>query len=366
MDYRDVIIREFDAWLEKDGIHLLQAVKQESEHVRSVMDRLRMMDVKTHEFTDCVLYDLLPNSLRHSCPFTPGFSDIRKARTRAYGYSDKDWNCAANLIFSLSRRFQDEPEKIEQWISEFAGHKYRKGFQSGLITPVLFCIDCSFPVIDGTVVRTYNDCARINGWGRMSARIGRYTDSREKCHKLIDFLEDYRFKDLALFGRFCYWYARSKTDFEDYLRKAESEKYKDQMEQDEIIKDTSGMTPLEIYNRVINYKHNSSETVLYRGIRRKRYNANLAHLKMLFGFRCRICDERILKKGGGYYADAAHITAKGKGGTEEYKNIMILCPNHHKEFDYGAVEIIERADDHISFVMNGTRYEVHLRPPIAI
>lgn len=329
------------------------------------MDRLRMMDVKTPEFTKCVLYDLLPNSLGRVCPFTPGFADIRKAHTKADDYSNEDWNRAANLVFSLARKFQDEPKKIEQWVSEFAADKYGKGFQSGLITPILFCIDHSFPVVDGTVILTYKDCAMINGWERtMSPKINRYADSREKCHKLINFLGHDRFKDLALFGRFCYWYARNrnKASFEDHLRKAESEKYKDQREQEEITKDAVNIERSELYDEVINYKHGGSETSLYRGIRRKRSNVNLAHLKMLFGFQCGICDKKIQKKGGGYYVEAAHITAKSEGGTEEYKNIMILCPNHHKEFDYGEVKIIKRTDDDMSFYMNGKQYEVRLRP----
>lgn len=29
-----------------------------------------------------------------------------------------------------------------------------------------------------------------------------------------------------------------------------------------------------------------------------------------------------------------------EGGLDTFKNILILCPNHHKMLDYGAIEVI--------------------------
>ena len=44
---------------------------------------------------------------------------------------------------------------------------------------------------------------------------------------------------------------------------------------------------------------------------------------------------------GSFYIEAAHIKPKSQQGTETPDNILILCPNHHKEFDLGKREIIE-------------------------
>ncbi|MBU0559050.1 MAG: HNH endonuclease [Bacteroidetes bacterium] len=41
------------------------------------------------------------------------------------------------------------------------------------------------------------------------------------------------------------------------------------------------------------------------------------------------------KKNGDFYIEAAHIKPKHKKSKETPENILILCPNHHKEFDFG-------------------------------
>jgi predicted restriction endonuclease len=47
-------------------------------------------------------------------------------------------------------------------------------------------------------------------------------------------------------------------------------------------------------------------------------------------------------------------------GCETPDNLMILCPNHHKEFDYGDVKIIKHTKDYIEFSMNEEFYNVDL------
>ena len=49
-----------------------------------------------------------------------------------------------------------------------------------------------------------------------------------------------------------------------------------------------------------------------------------------------------------------------KTGAETPDNILILCPNHHKEFDLGNKIIIERASDTIIFNLNNTEYIIDL------
>ena len=67
-----------------------------------------------------------------------------------------------------------------------------------------------------------------------------------------------------------------------------------------------------------------------------------------------------MQKDGGKYVEAAHITAKSEKGVERPHNILILCPNHHKEFDYGEKKIIEHTKDRIIVDVNGKRWEVDL------
>ena len=48
-------------------------------------------------------------------------------------------------------------------------------------------------------------------------------------------------------------------------------------------------------------------------------------------------------------------------GTELPSNIIILCPNHHKEFDLGEREYIVRNADLLKIRLNGRPYSVDLR-----
>ena len=41
-------------------------------------------------------------------------------------------------------------------------------------------------------------------------------------------------------------------------------------------------------------------------------------------------------------------------------NILILCPNHHKEFDKGDRKIIEHTNDKIIFELNKKKYQIDL------
>jgi putative restriction endonuclease len=72
--------------------------------------------------------------------------------------------------------------------------------------------------------------------------------------------------------------------------------------------------------------------------------------KILRDFECQIYGKYILKKDGHRYIEAAHITEKSHKGAETPYNILILCPNHHKEFDLGKRNIIRRAKEEIIFL----------------
>ncbi len=47
-------------------------------------------------------------------------------------------------------------------------------------------------------------------------------------------------------------------------------------------------------------------------------------------------------------------------GPELPSNILILCPNHHKEFDFGKLLILERNENYIHFKLNGKEYTISL------
>lgn len=39
------------------------------------------------------------------------------------------------------------------------------------------------------------------------------------------------------------------------------------------------------------------------------------------------------------YAEGHHLHPLGDGGPDEEANIIVVCPNHHADFDYGRIEV---------------------------
>lgn len=85
-------------------------------------------------------------------------------------------------------------------------------------------------------------------------------------------------------------------------------------------------------------------------------------LKELCDFRCQFpgCGVRIPKRDGSFYIEVAHIHCISKGGKSVIGNLLVLCPNHHKEFDYGNLQIAEQTLERLAGELNGKDFEMEL------
>jgi 5-methylcytosine-specific restriction enzyme A len=110
-----------------------------------------------------------------------------------------------------------------------------------------------------------------------------------------------------------------------------------ELEQFEIISQLkeSVVSKEQLLSELINLKETDSEVVFFKGKSYKRDNKTVAQIKILRDFKCQFCGTTIIKKDGSKYIEAAHIKAKHEKGCETLDNIILLCPNHHKEFDLG-------------------------------
>ncbi|MEW5875429.1 MAG: HNH endonuclease [Candidatus Zixiibacteriota bacterium] len=91
----------------------------------------------------------------------------------------------------------------------------------------------------------------------------------------------------------------------------------------------------------------TTDAVVVRQLRQfnalQRNRASATALKALYENRCVFCDMR-LQVGTDpteYYSQAAHIKPLGKphDGPDKLGNMLILCPNHHLQFDRGLLRI---------------------------
>ncbi len=134
-------------------------------------------------------------------------------------------------------------------------------------------------------------------------------------------------------------------------------------EQDEIVKKLkkkNGYNIKGIKNDLRNLKPKDSEQVEFKGKKYRRDNKTIAQIKILRDFKCQLCHKRIKKNNGDWYVEAAHIRPKCEEGPEAPSNILILCPNHHKEFDFGTKEIYRHDKRVLDFKLNNGRYLIKL------
>ncbi|MFI8196032.1 HNH endonuclease [Streptomyces sp. NPDC085942] len=79
------------------------------------------------------------------------------------------------------------------------------------------------------------------------------------------------------------------------------------------------------------------ETTTYRAVR----DVGLAdRVKKMHADHCQVCGEQLAKRFG-TYSEAAHIRGLGHphDGPDELANLLVLCPNHHVQFDTLAIYV---------------------------
>ncbi len=75
--------------------------------------------------------------------------------------------------------------------------------------------------------------------------------------------------------------------------------------------------------------------------RKIRDSALVKAMKEEFNNKCQICGKSIALSNGKLYSEGHHLKPLGSHheGPDTRENIIILCPNHHVEFDYGSIAI---------------------------
>lgn len=200
---------------------------------------------------------------------------------------------------------------------------------------------------------------KVNSSDRMVGQVG-YT------YKNIQFAEHVLFDELMELTKAgtnesefrkvvtVYEYYTGKTFKPNFVSADE----KEQKEIESYLKKTK--TKAEILEDLKNLDLDDSEEVLVNRKTYKRDNKTIAELKILRDFKCQVCGTYIVKKDGSRYVEAAHIKPKFQRGRETPDNIILFCPNHHKEFDFGDLEILIHTIEKIDFRMNRVFYSIKL------
>lgn len=117
----------------------------------------------------------------------------------------------------------------------------------------------------------------------------------------------------------------------------------------------------DLYDKIIDCENDKFEIITIKGRTYKRHNYLMVQIKKYRDFKCQFCSTQILKANGDYYIEASHIKAKAEGGKDNLNNILILCPNCHKLFDYGLREDEKHTNYTYSVTLNGKKYKTILK-----
>lgn len=212
-----------------------------------------------------------------------------------------------------------------------------------LLKPILvFCIDNQLPPITAIVIRKGLKRANFeDGINEILQQQGQATIPRENENEEIKKVHSFNWRVI-------------KNPFQNIQDTA------DENEQQELELIYRSKTKLEILKELENLQETDPTEITINHKTYKRDNKTIAQIKILRDFKCQICSTTILKKDGSKYIEAAHIKAKHKKGRETLDNILLLCPNHHKEFDYGKLEILNHINSEIEFVLNGNKHKISL------
>ena len=134
----------------------------------------------------------------------------------------------------------------------------------------------------------------------------------------------------------------------------------DEKEQNELQSIFNKMSKTELLDYINNLNDSDPKEVIVKRKTYKRNNKTIALIKILRNYKCQICSGTIKKKDGNNYIEAAHIKPKHQKGIEKPENIILLCPNHHKEFDLGDLEIMTHDSQKIHFKLNGINHQISL------
>lgn len=111
------------------------------------------------------------------------------------------------------------------------------------------------------------------------------------------------------------------------------------------IKDES-YKQIEIHDQKIIKKFTlpeESETIpeknLYEVNRFLRDPEPVSQLKKLYHNKCQICGFTFEYESGKFYSEVHHYNPLNEGGNDDFDNMIVVCPNHHSQFDYKMIAI---------------------------
>lgn len=113
-----------------------------------------------------------------------------------------------------------------------------------------------------------------------------------------------------------------------------------------------GIKTLELKNKEImkiipssmKKEHQKIKTTI---LRRIRDTVKTKKLKKIYQNKCQICNYSFPEYVRSGYSEVHHVWPMADNGDDDFDNMLVLCPNHHAEFDYRIVQFDSKNNDQI-------------------
>lgn len=186
----------------------LRYYDQEKKEVKEVFGEIEVKHEKGKDITEDVLRRLLPHSdtkytreKGYRASTWPAITKDIKRWFENIGWQKKEnWPKVAESLFELIDGLVKD--KNPKHIDEFVKSEYSKGFQTGMISPILYCLDSSLLVINSKTVDTVN---YILNEEIISNRLEEYFENIKIVDELLKKSGIPLFESFDRFDMFCHW-----------------------------------------------------------------------------------------------------------------------------------------------------------------
>lgn len=194
-----------------EGRNHLEVLRSEQKEVQQDYRKLFKKWQSGEDITDLTLLRLLPyantkyNRQRGTRISTwPCITkDIKAWFEGAKWKKPHEWSAVAQWLMEIVTAGSEENWELWQELSSDPIHK---GFASGFISPIVYCLNPKLPVINSKVVRTYRSVVMELGWdSEISSDLPSYPACAEKIWNLIDKLEPYGITNYPEWDIYCHW-----------------------------------------------------------------------------------------------------------------------------------------------------------------
>jgi len=248
---------------------------------------------------------------------------------------------------------------------------------------VLFYFDGMFPVCGRVVVPEHSEAVAKRLWGEDEGETWRYM-------YLLDEVRQVDIPRLALVERMGYkpnfyprGFTRLRRDFDAEFGSVESvleelagvghdfhaivgaAKAGDEAAAVLAVDQLDQMSERALLASLASFLASEPPAVRREVVKRIKRNRKLVrHLKRLYEGKCQVCGFTFEKGTGGRYCEAAHLRPISllEANLDVKDNLVVLCPNHHKMLDYGAMSIdFDPAKKKLYAVIDSSREEIENR-----